>query len=397
MRWSLRTLAAVLLTVAGQAWAADAPNGPGQQDPLHWARSVKQFLGTAANPASQVYFTGADGILTEIFYPSPDTPQNVDLQLIVEDKGGTFGCDQAEEKRQTTHTVRQVDHRAMLWEVTTKANNGQWEIVNRVFSDPRRNSVIERTRFHVLQGGKTVSDYNVYLLNKPAISTACTQAVTANMNNSRTLTCGNRTMLCASKPNSTSSALATSLPWKNVGGNVMVSNGFAGINSGWSDLFGTGGSHPQTHIMQLHYDGAYNGNVAQMGWLDFGGSAATQIDFNVVISLGGSEAAAMRTASETLDSDMAALEAQYVSEWKQYAAGLKPQNDDEYYLAAMTLKSSADKATGAIVAGLGTPWGEVKGEDTKTFDGYHEVWSRDLFKFAAHCWPQATRIRPTRR
>jgi glucoamylase len=105
------------------ARADNAPDGAGQ-DPFHWSPSSKQFLGTAANNNSLVYFTGAQGILTEIFYPSPDSPQNVDLQLIVEDAGGTLDSPSAEEKQQNMHTVHQVDPRAMLWQVTTTANTG---------------------------------------------------------------------------------------------------------------------------------------------------------------------------------------------------------------------------------------------------------------------------------
>src|ERR1700733_2480572 len=48
------------------ARADNAPGGAGQ-DAFHWSPSSKQFLGTAANNNSLVYFTGAQGILTEIF------------------------------------------------------------------------------------------------------------------------------------------------------------------------------------------------------------------------------------------------------------------------------------------------------------------------------------------
>src|SRR4029077_14073031 len=55
--------------------------------------------------------------------------------------------------------------------------------------------------------------------------------------------------------------------------------------------------------------------------------------------------------------------------------------DDQYYLAAMTLKSCQDKSNGAIIAGLGTPWGETQ-EDNNP-GGHHLIWARDLFKFAS--------------
>ena len=46
----------------------------------------------------------------------------------------------------------------------------------------------------------------------------------------------------------------------------------------------------------------------------------------------------------------------------------------------MTLKTMQDKASGAMVAGLGTPWGASQGDANA--GGYHLVWPRDLFKFA---------------
>ena len=38
-----------------------------------------------------------------------------------------------------------------------------------------------------------------------------------------------------------------------------------------------------------------------------------------------------------------------------------------------------DKTNGAMIAGIGTPWGFAAGDDNL---GYHLVWSRDMFKFA---------------
>ena len=219
-----------------------------------------------------------------------------------------------------------------------------------------------------------MADYDVYVLSNPAINNA------GGGDNSRTFPSNGRVFLAASKPNSTASALAVSLPWKQSGGQPMVSSGFVGVNDGWTDLFGGA----QDRTMDWHFDGAYGGNVAQMGWLDFGGSTARTISFDVVLAFGPNEAAAAAAATATLSAGLAALEAAYVSEWTAYCAGLSTQNgtaDDQYYLAAMTLKSVQDKQNGAMVAGLGTPWGDTCGDQNP--GGYHLVWARDLFKFAS--------------
>ncbi|MGO8696836.1 MAG: glycoside hydrolase family 15 protein [Limisphaerales bacterium] len=352
--------------------AVNAPNGPGT--PSVWAPSAKDFLGTSASNASPVYFTGAQGMLTEVFYPSPDLIQNIDMEFVVEDAAKTMGPNDAEQKLQTNQTVALVDQRALVWQAVTVANNGAWQITRTIFTDPARPSVVQRVVFQALQSGKTVQDFNLYVLNHPGIDNQ------GGNDNSRTLTNGNRIMLVASKPNTNSSALAVSLPWATSGTNLEVSSGFVGVNDGWTDLFG--GADDRT--MSWNFDGAYGGNVAQMGWLDFGTNRGSSVSFDLVLSFGANEQMAMDNASATLSSDLNSLQTTYAQQWNSYCQGLNSQGgtaDDQYYLAAMTLKSTQDKSNGAMVAGLGVPWGPSNGDQDN--GGYHLVWARDLFKFAS--------------
>src|SRR5579862_9109442 len=48
-----------------------APNGPGAAS--NWTPSNNTLLGTAANTSSDVWFTGYNGIIGEVFYPTADT------------------------------------------------------------------------------------------------------------------------------------------------------------------------------------------------------------------------------------------------------------------------------------------------------------------------------------
>jgi len=174
--------------MTGSVLIADEAPRPSSPAGFNWASSVKDFLGTAvSSTSSMVYFTGANGIVTEVFYPSPDTPQSVDLQLFVVDAAGTYGPDQAEEKRQPSHTIEQVDPRAMLWRSTTTGSNNQWQTVKEIYTDPERNSLIQEVTFKVLAPSKTVSDFNVYVLGKPAINEPGAITKSATQNNSRTL------------------------------------------------------------------------------------------------------------------------------------------------------------------------------------------------------------------
>lgn len=362
--------AAVLLigmahaTTLGEAFGnpgAAAVHGPSQ----------KSFLGTAVgSPASSLYFTGYRGIVSEVYYPVLDTTESVDLQFLVGDTAKTF----IDEEKLQPYSAVQTDARTMSWQVATGDAAHNWQITKIVYADPTRNSLIERVTFQALNG-TTVGNYNVYLLFKPHLDNAGSNntATTAMASNGRVMLVGDH--------NTRYSALAASLPWKVQNGTAMVSNGFEGQSDGWTDLLG-GSSSDKT--MDWTYSSATNGNVAQMGWVDFGGSSATRVSFDVVLSFGSTSAAnAMSTANATLDDNLDGLRTQYDNAWHTYAAGLSTQNgtaDNEYYLAAMTLKTMQDKSNGAMIAGIGTPWGGSQGDSNS--GGYHLVWSRDLFKFA---------------
>jgi Glucodextranase, domain N len=132
----LRTWSAVLgliaaTVVSSLALALEAPNGPGL--PSVWAPAAKDFIGTSAGTQSRVYFTGAEGVLTEVFYPTLDRVQNVDLQFLVTDAARTWGD---EERRQQRHDISLVNKRAMVWQVVTTADSGNWRLTKKLFTDP---------------------------------------------------------------------------------------------------------------------------------------------------------------------------------------------------------------------------------------------------------------------
>ena len=67
--------------------------------------------------------------------------------------------------------------------------------------------------------------------------------------------------------------------------------------------------------MDWCFDGAFNGNVAQIGWIDFGDSNQSTISFDIVLAFGNNEGEAIAAANATLDSDLDALENSYVAQW----------------------------------------------------------------------------------
>lgn len=367
-RAAIAALTALLVSLAHATTAGEALGSPGVAA-MH-GPAQKSFLGTALSPSSQIYFTGYRGIVSEVYYPVLDTTETVDLQFLVGDAAGTF----VDEEKLVPYSAAQTDPRTMSWQVTTGNAAHNWQIGKTIYTDPTRNSLIERVNVQVLNG-KKLGDYRLYLLFKPHLDNVGSgnTAYTAASPNGRTMLIANR--------NSRYAALASSLPWVVQTGTTMVSNGFVGRSDGWTDLLG--GASPDKK-MDWTYSSATGGNVAQMGWLDLGDGTGTSISFNVVLSFDSTSASnAMQTAAATLDDNLDDLRSQYDAAWHQYASGLSTQNgtaDNEYYLAAMALRTMQDRSNGAMIAGIGTPWGETQGDGNP--GGYHLVWSRDLFKFA---------------
>lgn len=348
--------------------AGVAPNGPGASS--IWTPSNNTILGTAANTSSDVWFSGYNGIIGKVFYPTADTPNSTDLQFLVGDSGHSRVD---EEKVATTSSVQLYNNHSLAWTVTNTASNGKYRITKTIYTDPTRNSLIQQVTFAALSG--TLSNYLLYALYNPAMHDA------GNNNSSSTQTYNGKTMLVTTDASDNyASALAASIPY--VSG--MTSSGFVGVNDGWTDLKGSSncgsGSCPDD-TMNYTYSSANNGNTAQTGELDLsnGGTintqTATSITFNLVLSFGqtnggtSSSTSAEQTLAATLGDNFSTMLSTYVSQWNSFDNSLKTPpavggnptiqqaRQQEYYLAANTLKAAQDKQTGAFVAGLGTPWG----------------------------------------
>ena len=115
---------AVLLVVAlalaatpahGAPPTGAAPDGPGALSHFDLAR--KDCVGTARNRGSKVWFTVADGVLSDVYFPTNDNTNNETLQYVVTD-GSTFTDLQT---RDMTYTVVAPDDRSLSCRVTATA------------------------------------------------------------------------------------------------------------------------------------------------------------------------------------------------------------------------------------------------------------------------------------
>jgi GH15 family glucan-1,4-alpha-glucosidase len=123
--------------------AADhgAPGGPGAVSHFDLAR--KDCLGTARNRSSKVWYTVANGILSDVYYPTVDNTNVETLQYVVTD-GATFTDLQA---RDMTYSVDAIaGSGGMACRVTATARSGRYRIHTDYLTDPARNTVLMRVR-----------------------------------------------------------------------------------------------------------------------------------------------------------------------------------------------------------------------------------------------------------
>src|SRR5438128_90663 len=152
-----------LLVCAGGAGARTTNSAPGAPGALsHFDLARKDCLGTARNTRSKVWYTVANGVLSDVYYPTIDNTNVETLQYVVTD-GATFTDLQS---RDTTYTVRALDAGGMACRVTSTAKSGRYRIQTDYLTDPARNVVLMRTSFDTLRPGS----YRLYVRFDPTVN-----------------------------------------------------------------------------------------------------------------------------------------------------------------------------------------------------------------------------------
>lgn len=378
LSFSTATLAASHQTVA--------TDGPGALSYFDLAR--KDCVGTARNTNSKVWFTLADGVLSDVYYPTIDNTNVKTLQYMVTD-GSTFTDLQT---RDTTYTVQSLDKHALDCRVTTTAKSGKYSIVTDYLTDPSRNSVAMHVSFKPLIG--KVSDYKLYVRFDPTLNGNGGGSGNGGADAALTDTSSGHPLPVAYDTNTKTnainrtyavpvySALAASSPF------LQVSSGFVGQPSdGQVQL-------DSTHALANLYDEADNGNVVQTAQIDLAHSK----NFTLALGFATKQSDAVATVRETANASFDDMQQRYEGQWHDYDRNLiAPPSHfngvtqkqwqslvDEYYLSANVIRASQDKTfAGAEVASLASPWGQAvsAGDPNNTYFGsYREVFARDLYE-----------------
>jgi glucoamylase len=110
-----------------------------QSTDAHWATAAKNGFGTSDTLVSKVWFTLADGILTEVFYPTVDMPNVRSLQFLI-----ITGAQTENESDDTVHSLELPNPASLTFRQINRAKSGAYTITKTYITDPRRSSVLIR-------------------------------------------------------------------------------------------------------------------------------------------------------------------------------------------------------------------------------------------------------------
>ena len=370
------------------AQAGPAPGAPGAASYFDLAR--KDCVGTAADRGSKVWYTVADGVLSDVYEPTIDNTDVSTLQYVVTD-GATFTDLQT---RDMTYTVA-ADRSGMACTVTSTDAAHGFRLVTTYITDPARDTVLMHTTLQRLPGSSTnLSGLHLYArldahvngnggggtenagANSGVVDTSTGSPIPVIFSTNTVTDAVNRDYAVP-----TYMALAASAPI------TTASVGYEGTTS--DGLTQLDASHALTA-----YDQAPDGHIVATEEVtpDLGGQVTLALGF------GRNQAQAISTADSSLNRPFGQVEQQYQGGWAVYDAGLRPppgriqglsadQVRDHYYLSANVLKASEDKTyPGAIVASLASPWGQsvpagvTDNGEPSYFGSYREVFARDLYE-----------------
>jgi glucoamylase len=331
-----------------------APGAPGKD--AHWPSAAKQGFGTANTIRSKVWFTLADGVMTEVYFPTIDVPNSQMLQLVVVTAAGKVET----ESEDTTHSVQVLDNaRSLSFRQENKARSGAYLITKTYAVDPQRNSLLIKVKFRWQAKGPCQCSLYVYY--------------DPSLNNSGRHDSGwtESDALLAADADKASALIAEPQF-------AQTTNGYLGTSDGLSQL--------RTAKKIEPYDRAEDGNVVQVGRIPASRISANAISFTLALGYGNTAVAALTNARGSLASGFERVQREYESGWHRYVATLptvEPKYQRQFTMSAMVLKALEDKTyRGAFIASPSIPWGGGPNANEPTISGYHAVWSRDLYQVA---------------
>ena len=380
-------LPATIVGAAPVASAAAAPDGPGALSHFDLAR--KDCVGTARNTGSKVWYTVANGVLSDVYYPTVDNTNVETLQYVVTD-GSTFTDLQT---RDMTSSAKALDAGGMVCEVTSTAKSGRYRIVTDYFTDPGRNTLLMNVQ--LVPTGAGANALQLYVRFDPTVNgnggggsgNGGEDSAVTDTSTGHPIAVAYDTVTATNAANRDYAQpvfAALDGPFS------QVTNGFAGCGQRRADPARLGAlAHLDLRLGHGRQRGP--GRSAEPGTRRRQGGARARLRRHPGHGGGAAEA--------SLAAKVQQVQKSYEAGWSAYDAVAQGAAEEaarprptaavgelgrEYYLSANIVKASEDKTfPGAIVAGLASPWGQAvsAGDPNNTYFGsYREVFSRDLYE-----------------
>jgi glucoamylase len=334
---------------------SEAPGSPGI-DP-RWARGDKDGVGTAYTPASKIWFTLWNGIITELYSPYVDKPQIRELLLTYSD-GATFCHDEIHGMKMEIDRLGNI---SMGYKITCTENDERFTLVKEIITDHYSPTLLLKIK--IIKGKNWNDNIAFYLTLYPHIDGG------GSSNHAYVVRRNGYNVLFAEK-NSTFLAMRGNIPFP------ITTVGYVGDSDGHADLL-------SNMRITKEYDNAASGNVSLTAKVELD----SNMEFVLAISFGNSEVSALSSLNQALSVPFEKQEMKFISAWEKKIANLldlsaySGDNGLLYKSSYCTIMTHEDKTNyGAITASLSVPWGEVSDDSNR--GGYHIVWSRDLFNAA---------------
>ena len=319
-----------------------------------WTHADKIGVGTAYSTSSRLWYTLWEGIVTEVYYPTVDTPQIRDLQYLITD-----GTSCLHQERDLKTEVERIGEHGLEYRITNADPDGRYQITKEIIGDPHLPCLLQHTYIN----GLDLSQLKFYVLCAPHLE------VGGWGNNARVVEVAGQKILVAYKE-TIWLALAATVPF------IRLSCGYVGSSDGWSDL-------ADNYQLDWEFDRADNGNLALIGELDLDSTH----EFTLGLAFGTTIHNAVSTLFQSLETPFAQQQQDYRQQWQRACKDLLPlekgtgDGGNLYQSSYSILLAHEDKLyPGALIASLAIPWGETKSDSDR--GGYHLVWTRDMVSSA---------------
>src|ERR1700728_4214860 len=365
---------------------AEAAGAPGAASYYDEAR--KDCVGTAANQSSKVWYTVADGTLSDVYAPTIDNTDVKSLDPIVTGPGFT-----ALQPRDMTYSVASLDSTGMACQITALDAAHDFKLVTDFITDPSAEAVVMRISLVPLPGAP--SGLSAYLRFNPLLNGHAGGGTDNAGGESATIVSTPRGPIPLSYSTDSLTEAVNRSYATPIYAPLAANSSFKAVETGFDETSSDGLTElDSAGTLSSGAPDASNGNVVQTVELNMSAGADT-----VALGFGRRQRhrvgpalaaaapavagrAAARTARAGSAAPFAATSAAYQAGWRAYDARLLPpggagkhapvsaQDAAAYWLSANVLKASEDKTfAGATAASLASPWGQAVPAGQTASDG----------------------------